>query len=347
MRKGDLWMDGRWTQVVAAAVLTLAASGAEFRPGVVWLDEAGEPINAHAGGVLFDAGRYYWHGQHMTRLPAGPKYPPSAGNLTEVGVTCYSSADLYTWRNEGVALAVSDDPANDLYKGLRIERPKVLKCPKTGRYAMWFHYVRSGKTHAESYEAAVCVADRVTGPFQLVKVFRPNGGSMVRDCTLFQDDDGSAYFFYASESNKTMHVTRLTDDYLDADTRWSRVLVGREREAPAVFKRQGRYYLVTSGCTGWHHNPAGYAVADHPLGPWKEMGDPCAGDRAANTFDSQGTFALPVQGRPDAFIFLSDRWNTDCMGDSRILWLPIRFKPGGEIELRWRDRWDLSVFDTK
>jgi len=337
----------RETCVFAVAALVfaaLAAAGGEFRPGEVWLDTDGKPINAHAGGVLFDGGRYYWYGQHMTALPFGSKYPPSAGNLTEVGVTCYSSSDLYDWHNEGVALAVSGNPADDLYKGLRIERPKVLRCPTTRKYAMWFHYVRSGKTHAESYEAAVCVADRATGPFRLVKVFRPNGESMVRDCTLFQDDDGKAYFFYASESNRTMHVTQLAEDYLDAGPRWSRILIGQTREAPAIFKHGGRYCLITSGCTGWGHNAACYALAETPLGPWKTMGNPCVGNRAEKTFDSQGTFVLPVRGRPDAFIFMSDRWNTADMGDSRILWLPIVLKPDGGIEIRWTNRWDLSVF---
>ena len=43
-----------------------------FRPGEIWLDVDGEPINAHAGGVLHEGGTYYWYGQHMeggTRAP--------------------------------------------------------------------------------------------------------------------------------------------------------------------------------------------------------------------------------------------------------------------------------------
>jgi hypothetical protein len=59
---------------------------------------------------------------------------------------------------------------------------------------------------------------------------------MVRDCTLYQDDDGVAYFFYAPEENLTMQVAELTADYLDVSGRWERILIGEEREAPAVFK---------------------------------------------------------------------------------------------------------------
>jgi hypothetical protein len=327
-------------------MLGMAGSAAEgFHPGEVWRDMDGNPINAHAGGILFDHDRYYWYGQHMTALPAGSRFPPSAGNLTEVGVTCYSSADLSSWRYEGVCLTVSDDPANDLYKGLRIERPKVLRCPSTGQYVMWFHYVRSGKTHGQSYEAAVCVSERVTGPFRLVKTLRPNGGQMVRDCTLFGDDDGKAYFFYTSEGNRTMHVTQLTDDYLDAGTRWERILDGKFREAPAVFRHGGRCYLITSACSGWAHNAASYATADQPLGPWTTVGHPCVGPDAGKTFESQGTFVVPVQGRSDAFIFMADRWNPKDMADSRYVWLPIAFGADAAITLRWAKDWDLSVFN--
>jgi hypothetical protein len=336
-------MKSIWIQLVAVtwAFLQPAAGAGEFRPGQVWLDDSGQPINAHAGGVLFESGRYYWFGQPMSALPAGRKYPPAAGNLTEVGVNCYSSTNLYEWHFESVALAVSDDSSHDLYKGLRIERPKVLRCPTTGKYVMWFHYVRSGKTHAECYDAAVCEADKVAGPYKLVKIFRPNGGQMVRDCTLFQDTNGEAYFFYTSESNKTMHVTQLTGDYLDAGKRWERILIGEEREAPAIFHHRGCYYLITSGCTGWGHNPASYAVATHPLGPWKTVGDPCVGTNAQNTFESQGTFVLPVQGSPGNFIFMADRWNTTNMADSRYLWLPVVLKADANIEINWREAWRL------
>ena len=82
----------------------------QFRPDQTWLDDDGVAINAHGGGVMFHEDRYYWFGQHMI---AG-----SAGNRAHVGVHCYSSMDLYNWKNEGVALAVSKDPAQRYRRGL-------------------------------------------------------------------------------------------------------------------------------------------------------------------------------------------------------------------------------------
>jgi hypothetical protein len=103
--------------------------------------------------------------------------------------------------------------------------------------------------------------------------------------------------------------------------------------------------MINSGCTGWRPNPASLAVAEHPLGPWKTIGDPCVEDTAGTTFDGQSTFVLPVQGRPGAFIYMGNRWNTDNMADSRHVWLPVVFGKNGLPELHWRQAWDLSVFD--
>ncbi len=111
-------------------------------------------------------------------------------------------------------------------------------------------------------------------------------------------------------------------------------------EAPAVFKHQGRYYLMASGCTGWAPNAARSATAQSIWGPWKELGNPCRGPEADVTFRGQSTFILPVAGRPGTFVFMGDRWNQENLPDSRYLWLPIRFTDSG-FEVPWQDAWRL------
>jgi hypothetical protein len=113
-----------------------------------------------------------------------------------------------------------------------------------------------------------------------------------------------------------------------------------------VFKHAGRYYLITSGCSGWAPNPAEYAVSDSVMGPWTPQGNPCVGspEETATTFHSQGTFVLPVAGREGAFIFMADRWNPRSLRDSRYIWLPLGID-GGRLTIRWHDVWELSVFD--
>ena len=72
-----------------------------FKPGLPWLDNNGVHINAHGGGFIFSNNSYYWFGEHKTE--------GKAGNKANVGVHCYSSKDLYNWKDEGIAFSVSND----------------------------------------------------------------------------------------------------------------------------------------------------------------------------------------------------------------------------------------------
>lgn len=94
-------------------------------------------------------------------------------------------------------------------------------------------------------------------------------GQMARDMNLFVDDDGKAYHIYASEDNSTLHISELTDDYTACSGNYARFFVGRFMEAPAMFKKDGKYYLIMSGCTGWAPNPGRSAVASSIWGRGK------------------------------------------------------------------------------
>ena len=173
-------------------------------------------------------------------------------------------------------------------------------------------------------------------------------GQMARDMTLYVDDDGKAYHIHAAENNQTLHIAELTDDYQNFTGKYARVLEGKANEAPALFKRNNKYYMITSGTTGWKPNPARLAVADNMLGPWQELGDPSRGndDEVKTTFWSQSTYILPVAGKKDAYIFMGDRWNGDNLIDSKYIWLPITFENEKPV-LRWFDEWNFSVFNKK
>ncbi|MBC8103863.1 MAG: family 43 glycosylhydrolase [Cytophagales bacterium] len=302
-----------------------------FVPGQVWNDTNGEPINAHGGGLLYHEGVYYWYGEFKIAEPEG--------NKAQVGVSCYSSSNLYHWGNEGIALPVSEDPHHDLARGCILERPKVLFNRATGKFVMWFHLELLGEGY-QSARVGIAVSDSPTGPFAFRESFRPDG-AMSRDLTLFVDDDAAAYLFTASEDNRTLHISRLTDDYLQTSGEHTQAFPGRYMEAPAVFRHGGRYWFVGSGCTGWAPNAARSAVADRPFGPWEELDNPCVGPDAETTFSAQSTYVLPVAGRPDTFLFLADRWTPDNPIEGRYVWLPITFTEG-RFQIPWRDTWDLN-----
>lgn len=300
-----------------------------FKPGAAWFDNRGELINAHGGGLLFQNGLYYWYGE-------------SRGKSASQGVSVYSSANLYQWKYEGVALALSADTNNPITKGCIMERPKVIYNKKTGKYVMWFHLELKGQGY-KAARAGVAVSDKITGPYTFLESFRPNG-NMSRDMSLFVDDDGAAYHIYASRENYDLRISRLTTDFLQPTTTDS-LLLNTHREAPAVFKVKEDYFLITSGCTGWAPNRASLHVAKSLTGPWKFIGDPMEGPGADTTFGGQSTFVVPVQGLKNAFIFMADRWNPKNIGESRYIWLPVQFKNNLPY-IQWLDQWNLDVFNT-
>ncbi|MBD0834815.1 family 43 glycosylhydrolase [Aestuariibaculum suncheonense] len=351
-----------------------------FDPGAIWEDTEGLHINAHGGGMTIVGDTYYWFGEH--------KVKGGRGNQSWVGVRVYSSKDLYNWKNEGVALTVKKDPASLLIEGSVIERPKVIYNEKNKNYVMWFHHELKGqgydaalvgvavsdsvtgpyeylksfrmhpkvwplnfseeqKKHAieKSKEKLKWGEGSVHGVYFL-RDFEI--GQMSRDMTLFKDDDGTAYHITASEENGTLIISKLTDDYLSLSNEYVRIFPGGNNEAPAIFKQNGKYYMITSGLTGWKPNPARSAVASNMFGPWKSLGNPVRGteEEKATTFKSQSTYIFPVVGRKNAFVFMADRWTPQNAIDGRYIWLPIEFEGDNPI-IKWYSNWNLSFFDSK
>jgi hypothetical protein len=361
-----------------------------FTPGEIWPDDKGVHINAHGGGILYHEGVYFWLGEH--------KISGKAGNLAHVGVHCYSSRDLYNWKDEGIALAVSDDPSSDIAAECILERPKVIYNSKTHNFVMWFHLELKGQGY-KTARAGIAVAKRPAGPYAYVHSIRPNKGCwpinatpaqkaaihnpalmaemnakefshaanpdtpryplLARDyargqaswdMTLFVDNDGQAYHVCSSEEDSTLHISLLSDDFMASSGEYVRVLENRWNEAPALCKRKGRYWLLSSDCTGWAPNSARSAVADSIWGRWTELGNPCEGVNpqiglgSEKTFGGQSTFILPVHGKREAFIAMFDLWRPENAIDGRYLWLPIRFEDE-RYRISWASQWDLSHFD--
>jgi len=164
-------------------------------------------------------------------------------------------------------------------------------------------------------------------------------GQMARDMTLFVDDDGKAYHIHSAEENLTLHISELTDDYLDFTGRYISVEPAGHNEAPAIFKKDGWYYLITSGCTGWEPNAGRSFRSKSMLGEWEPLGNPFLGEGADVSFRSQSTFILPLNN--GEYLFMADRWNPEKLRDSRYIWLPIKIEDAKPI-IEWRDQWRLS-----
>ncbi len=247
-------------------------------------------------------------------------------------------------------------------KSAIIERPKLIFNEKTGLYVLWFHADGPTETSDSSYAAAcagVAVSDTPYGPFRFIDRYRlntcppdqedfhPQSKGMARDMNLFVDEDGTAYIIYSSEENLTLYISKLNDEYTylavppeQAVYRrdYIRLFPGAQREAPALFVRDGAYYLMTSGCTGWAPNQARYYRADSVLGEWENCGDPCVGDENHTTFESQSTCIFRAG---DSYIYMGDRWNSEDLKNSRYIWLPVEFDDAGGMSISYTDEWKL------
>ena len=290
--------------------------------GEIFKDTDGKPVNAHGAGMLEHNGIFYLFGEikkgHTWKVPGQnwEDFRVPAG-----GVSCYSSKDLIIWKNEGIALApLTGQPGHDLDTGKVIERPKVIYNSLTRKFVMWMHVDANDYSYSQS---GVAVSDKPEGPYKYLGSVKPNG-QMARDMTLFKDDDDRAYLIYSSEFNKTMQVCLLSADYLSPTKKFIRINSMEYREAPALLKHHEKYFLITSGCTGWSPNAAECAVADSLLGSWTQTGNPCTGKDAANTYQSQSTYILKLPGQDDQFVFMADRWNKTDLPQSGYVWLPLK-----------------------
>ena len=318
----------------------------------VWVGE--DKTNGYRGGVCAyssdDLYNWKFEGIIMKNVP-NRRVLETDPYFKEV-YAGYSSEEL-----DNVALALSAERAV-------IERPKLIYNEKTDKYILWFHADGPTATSDSNYAAAcagVAVSDTPFGPYRFVGRYRlntcppdqedkyPESKGMARDMNLFRDTDGTAYIIYSSEENLTLYISKLNDEYtyLATDPEkavygvdFIRLFPGAQREAPALFLRDGKYYLMTSGCTGWEPNQARFYVSDSVMGEWESKGDPCLDDENHTTFESQSTciFRDPASG---TWIYMGDRWFADALHDSRYIWLPIEFKENGDMEISFVSEWQL------
>lgn len=286
----------------------------EIINGADLTDTQGNIINAHGGGFLKVGKYYYWIGENRRK---------------GVFVSCYRSTDLMNWEFRGDLLTRQSHKELDK---ANIERPKVIYNEKTKQFVMWMHY-EYGPDYSYA-RAAVAVSYNIEKPFKYLKSFRPFN-NMSRDCTLYEDEDGTAYFLSSARENYDMMLYKLSDDYLDTKEQIATLWPGGHREAPAVFKRGGYYFLMTSGCTGWAPNQGKYAYAKSIRGPWSDL--KLIGN--STTFDSQSTYILPIEGdKTTSYLYIGDRWDGKDYFKSKQIFLPLTFQNDSTMKLNWVEK---------
>ncbi|MBR0361406.1 MAG: family 43 glycosylhydrolase, partial [Paraprevotella sp.] len=297
-----------------------AQSLESIEPGKKWLDTKGEHINAHGGGVLFYEGKYYWYGENRpergftTKVGVEVYSSTDLMNWTDEGVALAVSEEdghdiergcimerpkvvyndktkkfvmLFHLELKGkgyaaarVGFAVSDTPTGP-FRFIRSLRPNAGQWPKDFSEK---DIKKAKKLKPSDYKEWWTPQWRKAVNTGLLLARDVPGGQMSRDMTVYVDDDGKAYHIYSAEENLTLNIAELTDDYLDYTGDFIRIAPGGHNEAPTIFKRNGMYWMITSGCTGWDPNEARMFTSSSIWGPWEQLPSPFVGEHSEKTF---------------------------------------------------------------
>lgn len=295
---------------------------------VVRFDTRGDAVDAHDGEIALFGGTYYLYG---TSYDCGFAWQATSSPFC--GFKVYTSPDLVHWTDRGRlfdATGVWQTRCNGATYGCF--RPHVGYDAATRKYVLWVN------VYDNSVGFRVLTSANPAGPFTEAPVptlavnnNAPAGGVNNGDHDVFVDTDGTAYLAYTDwRAGGDIVVERLAANYLTGTGAYTR-LGQSQTEAPALFKRNGVYYLTYSdpNCGYCAGTGTSYRTAANPLGPWsapvKISQDSCGGQPA---FVS----ALPTTSGT-AYVYASDLWNNGQRNEAlaNYYWAPLEFTATGAI----------------
>ena len=157
-------------------------------------------------------------------------YPSTWDN--RLGMRVWSSKDMVNWEFE-------DTVAID--SGIR-----GAYAPEVNYWNGKFYMYTSpgGSTHR------VLTSDSPTGPFTLQpNPILPNSGHII-DGSVYVDDDNAATKYFLHSGGNSIEYGILAQDFLSATGKHrigNATVTGKWTEGPAVFKRNGKYYMTYTG----------------------------------------------------------------------------------------------------
>lgn len=176
----------------------------------------------------------------------------------------FSSDDMKTWKDHGVALGLKDLTwANE-----EAWAPDCME--RNGKY--YFYFPAGG-------QIGVAVSDSPNGRFKdalgapLIKR-KEAGINYMIDPNIFIDDDGQAYLYVGGA--RQLGVVKLKEDMITRDGPLERLKMPEFYEGLWVHKRNGIYYAsYPTRPTDKDHkaNRMVYSTAKDPLGPWEFKGE--------------------------------------------------------------------------
>jgi hypothetical protein len=305
-----------------------------YKPNEDWRDDLGILAEAHYGDIYNNTaadGFYYWYGGALNFADSGVDLPTGGYQ----GVWMLKSTDLRNWQFVGNILP-------DL--GMTVQRPHFVKNPSTGLLVLWAHNINNSL-------ACVATSTLPVGPWNWISTnTQPIGG--VKDCNLFQDTDGRAFFIHTDTNQVSgtgkMRITLLSSDYLTPSTTQAVVRINSSDEAPVLFRNgtAGNYYVVFSA-GNYYDNLSTYnerwVTCTNVLGVWTNAPvnqlwtvDPVNDARytPASSYNGQPSFVIKYNNQ---WILGRDQWHNAStepasgLYNSRQVWVPFAFDGAGTI----------------
>lgn len=287
--------------------------------GNLWLTAQGDTVQAHAPGFLKIKDTWYMVGEDR-----GREWRPD--------VNLYSSKDLQNWTFEKKIIE-NGVTSPELGTRRMIERAKLLYNKKTKRYVVWCHWESS---NYGASEAACFSSPEIDGPYHLEWSGRPLGIKS-RDCNIFVDTDGTAYFISTTEENQHLGLFRLSDDYLSI-VEHTLLFPWQKREAPAIVRLGSKYFMFSSACTGWAPNQCKISWTYNLKSGWSPLEN--IGDDKA--FRTQPAAILEIKGsKSTTHLYVGDRWKDPTLSQSKTIILPITFTDTS-CHFQYRDSFEIN-----
>ncbi|WP_062217909.1 discoidin domain-containing protein [Streptomyces sp. NBRC 109706] len=235
-----------------------------------------------------------------------------------IRVTEQTSTDGFAFGGDRIVLTGENEPA---LRDVKLEGIAVVRNPATERIVIVAHLEEAGPTYTTAH--LFLAGGTPGGAFGVTFNDRPFGNDS-RDIGFFADADGSGYVLSATRGNQDLAVYRLTPDWSAPAEHVTTLFAGQRREAPALVKHDGHYYLFTSAAAGWYPSQPKYASAASIDGPWSEPRD--IGNTATFGAQSGGVLAF---GEHRAM--MAHRWGANWafpepQHSTRLL--PIAFNEG-------------------
>lgn len=290
--------------------------------GIPWFDDRGQVVSAHGACIVKEGRRYYLFGE---------KHSDTSNAFA--GFNCYSSSDLYHWKFERVALPVQ--ASGKLGPNRVGERPKVMKCPKTGEYIMYMHADTLGyKDQFVGYASS----KTISGPYTFHGPLLFDGKPIRKwDMGTFQDQDGAGYVLIHGGE-----IYRLSDDYKSISEQVN-ITMTSGFESPALFRKDSLYYFLGSHLTSWERNDNYYYTATSLKGPWTKRG--LLAPEGTLTWNSQTTFVLPITGTKNTtWMFMGDRWSFPKQASAATyVWQPLTVSGESIFIPKYQEAWYINT----